>query len=408
VITSRRLLPALALLPALVLPAGALSQSPPSSPPPAQAGGRGQGRGTAVVSPEIAADGRVTFRLRAPNAREVVVTGLEARLPMQKNDQGVWTATTEPLKPDIYTYSFSVDGTSFRDPMNPNAKTAYGNAGTSLLRVPGGNVWDPAPGPRGTVAHHFYKSGVVGDERDYYVYTPPGYDRSRREPYPVLYLLHGLSDDAYAWISVGAANVILDNLIAQGKAKPMIMVNTLGYATTDANGKTTLTGPAQMPNFTKALLTEVMPQVERHYNASKDRTERAIAGLSMGGAEAMYVGLNHLEAFAWIASYSGAFVMWEGVSARSIPAGSNVVTTSTNPAAFATHFPALEAKANARVKMLWIACGTADGLLGVNRAFKDWLKEKGVNFTDTEIPDAGHVWPLWRQNLADMAPKLFR
>ena len=128
----------------------------------------------------------------------------------------------------------------------------------------------------------------------------------------------------------------------------------------------------------------------------------------MGGAEAVYVGLNHLDSFAWIASYSGAFVMWEGVSARSIAAGSNVVTSSTNPEAFATHFPALDAKANARVKMLWIACGTADSLIGVNRAFKDWLKSKNVAFTETEIPDARHVWPLWRQNLADMAPKLFR
>jgi len=388
---------------------GAQQAPPPPAPTtpaaPAPGPGRGGRGGAAVRSPEVAPDGRVTFRLRAPNAREVVVTGFGARLAMQKDEQGVWTATSDPLKPDIYTYSFNVDGTNFNDPGNPSVKTSFGNAGTSLLRVPGGNVWDPAPVPKGSVTHHFYKSGVIGDDRDYYVYTPPNYDRNRREPYPVLYLFHGLTDDAYGWISVGAANVILDNLIAQGKAKPMIMVNTLGYGTTDAQGRTTLTGPEQMPNFTNALLTEVIPQIEKGYNASKDRTERAIAGLSMGGAESDYVGLNHLDRFAWIASFSGAFVMWEGVGGGGNRGGP---APPVDPAAFAKHFPRLDEKANAQIKMLWIACGTSDGLLGINRSLKDWLKSKSVKFTETEIPDVGHVWPLWRQNLAELAPKLFR
>jgi enterochelin esterase family protein len=203
---------------------------------------------------------------------------------------------------------------------------------------------------------------------------------------------------------VGAANVILDNLIAQGKAKPMIMVNTLGYGTTDGQGRTTMTGPEQMPNFTNALLTEVMPAIEKNYNASKNRTDRAIAGLSMGGAESLYVGLNHLEKFAYMASFSGAFVMWPGVGGG----GRGAPQPPADPAAFAKHFPALDAKSNSQIKMLWIVCGTADGLIGVNRQFKDWLKTKNVTFTETEVPDVAHVWPLWRQNLAELAPKLFK
>ena len=379
--------------------------TPPPAPAAAPAAGRGGQGGGAVRSPEVAPDGSVTFRLRAANAREVVVTGVGTRLPMQKNEQGLWTATSLPLKPDIYTYSFNVDGVSMNDPANPQVKTAFGNAGTSLVRVPGGNPWDPTPVARGAIAHHFYKSGVIGDDRDYYVYTPPNYDRNRREPYPVLYLLHGLGDDAFGWISVGAANVILDNLIAQGKAKPMIMVNTLGYATTDPSGRTTPTGPKQMPNFTNALLHEVLPQIEKAYNVSKDRTKRAIAGLSMGGAESLYVGLNHPDQFAWIASFSGAFVMWEGVGGGG---GRGAPAPPVDPAVFGGHFPALDAKASAAIKMIWITCGTADGLNGINRQFKNWLTSKGIRFTDSETPDMGHVWPLWRQNLAELVPQLFK
>ena len=154
-----------------------------------------------------------------------------AHLAMQKDDQGVWSLTTGPLKADIYTYSFSVDGATFTDPGNQLFKTNYVGGGNSMFRVPGNNSWDVSPDvSRGAVAHYFYKSAIIGDNRDYYVYTPAGYDPNRKEPYPVLYLLHGLGDDAYGWVGFGEANVILDNLIAQGKAKPMIMVNTLGMA----------------------------------------------------------------------------------------------------------------------------------------------------------------------------------
>jgi enterochelin esterase-like enzyme len=382
-----------------------ISVSAASAQPPAA--GRGGGPGAAPIrSPEIAADGRVTFRLRAPNAKEVIVVGFGQKLPMQRDEQGVWSATSEPLKPEIYTYAFSVDGATFNDPNNGYFKTSYRGGWQSQFRVPGTAAWDPGSGPRGAITRHFYRSAVAGDDRDYYVYTPPGYDRNRKEPYPVLYLLHGLGDDAYGWISAGSANTILDNLIAQGKAKPMIMVNTLGYGTADVllGGRGNLGGEQMISNFAKTVLNEVMPQVEKDYRVTTDRNQRAIAGLSMGGAEALYTGLNNLDKFAWVASFSGAFVMWPGVGGG----GRGAAAPPVDPAAFAKNFPALDAKANSRLRLLLVTCGTDDGLIGINRQFKDWLTSKEIKFTGTEIPGVGHVWSLWRQDLAGLAPLLFR
>ncbi|HLK67943.1 MAG TPA: alpha/beta hydrolase-fold protein [Bryobacteraceae bacterium] len=399
----------------------------PTAPPP----GRG-GFGPPIKSPEVSADGRITFRLRAPNAKEVFVTGMGQRLAMQKNEQGIWTATTDPMKPDIYSYSFSVDGATFTDPANGQFKTSYNSAGQSVVHVPGTVSWEPAPGvARGAVTRHFYHSAVAGDDRDFWVYTPANYDPKRKEPYPVLYLLHGLGDESSSWTGVGAANVILDNLIAEGKAKPMIMVNPLGYGTAGGGA-----GPTDMLEFfAKALVDEVMPQVEKAYHVSKDRNQRAIAGLSMGGAEATFTGLNHLDKFAWIGSFSGAYVMWPGANGRRPAGGPPAGTISpggpavvggvgapANPTAprggrgtptidseiMPKDFPNLSAKSNSQIRLLWIACGTADSLIGVNRQFKEWLKSKDVHFSELEVPDVAHVWPLWRQNLTDFAPLLFR
>jgi enterochelin esterase family protein len=409
--------------------------APTATPAPAAAPGRGRGGfgGGAVKSPEVSPDGKVTFRLRAPNAKEVFVTGIsQPRLAMEKNEQGVWTATTEPLKPDIYSYSFSVDGATFNDPGNAQFKTAYGSAGQSEVRVPGpGPVsWAPAKdAPRGAVTRHFYHSAVAGDDRDFWVYTPANYDPKRKAAYPTLYLLHGLGDDSNSWIESGAANAILDNLIAQGKAKPMVMVNPLGYG--NAGGPSTAMGDTMLPNYARTVLEEVMPQVEKAYNVSKDRNERAIAGLSMGGAEAAFVGLNHLDKFAWIGSFSGAYVMWPRATptgGAAAPAGRGAAAAApgapgaataaggrggrggqtVDTATIAKNFPNLDAKANSQIRMLWIVCGADDGLLGVNHSFEEWLKSKNVKFTTLEVPGMAHVWPLWRQNLTDMAPMLFQ
>jgi enterochelin esterase-like enzyme len=237
----------------------------------------------------------------------------------------------------------------------------------------------------------------------------------------VLFLLHGLGDDAERWLNGGgAANNILDNLIAQGKAVPMIVVAPLGYGTSagPAGGRT----PENITGYTKILLEEVLPMVEKSYHVSRNREHRAIAGLSMGGAESLYVGLNHLDTFAWIGAFSSAPILWPGVATvRSAgPEGAPAPAPegargrgrgpapALDPASFPKVFPALDAKSNAKIRMLWIVCGTADGLIGSNRQFKDWLRSKGVEFTEQEVPDVGHVWPLWRQNLTDMVPRLFR
>src|SRR3954452_16098908 len=376
------------------------------------------GRGPAPVrSPEVMPDGKVTFRLRAPNAKEVAVTGIGQRLAMTRDDQGVWSATTDALNPDLYTYMFSVDGLSIVDPANGQFKTSFGSAGNSLLRVPGPTLAEAGPGPRGVVAHHFYHSALIGDDRDYYVYTPPNYDPNRKEAYPIFFVLHGLGDEASSWLNVGAANTILDNLINQGKAKPMIMVNTLGYGTPD--GPRGAMGPTMIPTFAKALVEEVLPQVEKTYRVAKDRNSRAIAGLSMGGAESLYTGLNNIDKFAYVGSFSGAFVMWPRANAPAPPTtpappatppagrGGGRGGIALQPADFEKNFPNLTAKSASQLKLLWMACGTEDGLMGVNRQFATWLKSKDVQFTNLEIPNYAHVWPLWRQNLAEVAQLFF-
>ncbi|HKR61474.1 MAG TPA: alpha/beta hydrolase-fold protein, partial [Pyrinomonadaceae bacterium] len=249
----------------------------------------------ALRSPEVHSDKRVTFRFRAPNAKEVFL-GREGaqRLPMQKDEQGVWSVTTDPLEPDLYGYSFIADGVSLIDPLNSQMKPNLLNT-QSVVHVPGpaSLPWEINSVPHGSIHHHFYKSGVVGDERDFYVYTPPGYDPNGKKLYPTLYLLHGFSDDASGWTAVGRAHVILDNLIAQEKAKPMLIVMTLGYGAPEIVSRTG--GSLRDPNlrqknyekFRDALFTEIIPEIEKTYRVSKDRNCRAIAGLSMGGAESL-------------------------------------------------------------------------------------------------------------------------
>jgi enterochelin esterase-like enzyme len=346
----------------------------------------------AVSSPEVHADGSVTFRFRDPNAHEVVLTldGYKPA-PMQKDDQGVWSLTIGALTPDFYGYSFVADGVGLIDPSNPLLKPNLLRT-SSQVHVPGPAAlpWEVGDGPHGVVHRHFYKSGVVGDQRDFYVYTPPGYDPRAKQSYPVLYLLHGYTDDASGWTAVGRANVILDNLIAQGKAKAMIIVMPLGYGAPEivAPEPRGFAPELRKPNFdrfTQALLTEVMPQVEAAYRVSSDRSSRAIAGLSMGGSESLLTGLNNLDKFAWIGAFSSG-----GISED-----------------FDADFPGLDAKANEKLRLLWIACGTDDGLIGLNRKVRAWLDSKGVHSTPIETPGA-HTWMVWRRNLADFSGLLFR
>ena len=349
----------------------------------------------AIVSPEVQSDGHVTFRFTAPNALkvELELEGEETPRPMQKGDHGIWSLTVGPLQPDIYGYSFIADGVSLIDPSNPLMKPNLLHT-ESAVHVPGPSSlsWEVNQVPHGEIHHHFYESKIAGDHRDFYVYTPPDYFADTKTEYPVLYLLHGFSDDASGWTAVGLANVIFDNLIAQGKAKPMIVVMPLGYGDYDVirRGWGSWSDKdlawRNLSKFTDVLLSEVMPQAEQSYRIKKDRNSRAIAGLSMGGAESLLTGLNHLDDFAWIGAFSSG-----GIDLRDFSVG----------------FPHVSAEDNQKLKLLWIACGTDDHLIKVNRDFKAWLKEKGVHFTDIETPGM-HDWMVWRRNLSAFAPLLFR
>lgn len=358
--------------------------------PPAQA--RGGGRGP-VISPEVHGDRSVTFRLRDPNAKSVMLTREGTRpVAMEKDEAGVWSVTTEPLEPDFYGYVFQADGVSLIDPGNSLLKPNLLNV-NSMVHVsgPASLPWEINDVPHGQVHHHFYHSNIIGDDRDYYVYTPPGYDPRAEQQYPVFYLFHGYSDDASGWTAVGRANVILDNLIAQGKAKPMLLVMTLGYGAPEIvarNGGSLRDPGLRERNYTRfrdALFNEVMPQVEKEYRVKTDRQSRAIAGLSMGGAESLFIGLNAADRFAWIGAFSAG-----GTSGD-----------------FARTYPNVDEKLNDQLKLLWIACGTEDGLIRGNREFCHWLKDKGVHVTEIETPGM-HTWMVWRRNLAAFAPQLFR
>jgi enterochelin esterase-like enzyme len=345
------------------------------------------------VSPEVHPDGRVTFRLNAPDATAVALRfESDAPVPMKKGAQGVWSATTGALPPDIYSYGYVADGIPLLDPSNPRMKYNLVSS-QSEVQVPGPAAlpWEINDVPRGTIHHHFYKSAIVGDQRDFFVYTPPGYDPAAKPAYPVLYLLHGFSDDATAWSTVRRANVILDNLIARGQAKPMLIVMPLGYGNWDVliggysgPGKP---GSSEDSNakFGDSLLTEVIPQVERLYHVSSDGNARAIAGLSMGGAQSLLIGLNHPDRFAWIGAFSSG---------------------GLNPD-LAAAFPSLGKSANAKLRLLWIACGRDDGLIRWNQKIDQWLTAQSVGHVWHPTPGI-HSFTVWRRYLAEFAPLLFQ
>jgi enterochelin esterase-like enzyme len=366
----------------LLVPASGWTQPQPTPP-----------RAIQLPEPDVHSDNTVTFLFRAPNVKQVELALEGAKsIPMQRDAQGIWTLTTAPLTPDFYGYAFVADGVSLIDPSNPLMKPNLLNT-ESQVHVPGppSLPWEVGRVPHGTVHHHFYKSGIVGDERDLHVYTPPGYDPRATQTYPVLYLLHGFSDDASGWTAVGRAHVILDNLIAQKKAKPMIVVMPLGYGAPEmvALGFGAFAHAElrqrNFDRFSQALLAEVIPQVEATYLVASDRNSRAIAGLSMGGSESLLTGLNAIDKFAWIGAFSSGGLTED----------------------FSSEFPTLDSKANQQLRALWIACGTDDHLIDLNRKFRSWLKSKGVQHSDIETPGA-HTWMVWRRNLADFAALLFR
>ncbi|SPE43404.1 putative esterase [Candidatus Sulfopaludibacter sp. SbA3] len=361
-------------------------------PPP---GGRGAGRGAPpkpsyIVQP----DRTVTFQVRAPDAATVKLTGdfIQGAQDMQKGEDGYWTITVGPLRPNVYNYKFSINGVSNIDPNNPMVKEGD-RSSESMFEVAGDApaVWDIQPVPHGTVHVNLYQSKSLGVTRGMWVYTPPGYEAGKGS-YPVLYLLHGSGDTENGWVTVGRANLILDNLIAAGKAKPMLIVMPYGRATAEV----TLVPPAPpaqgvQPDrnaFANDLLQDVIPFVEELYRVNAKADDRALAGLSMGGGQTLQIGPTHPDTFHYI----GAFSAGGG--------GSNYEELYkdlfANPAA-----------ANKKIKLFYIACGKADGLFAGSQTLHETLDKHQIKNTFNPSEE-GHVWRNWRDYLADLAPQLFR
>lgn len=347
-------------------------------------------------STEIHPDHTVTFRYKDADAKQVtlVIRDLTKPIPMQKGEDGTWTATSPVLPPAIYNYYFDVNGQWRMDPANPHVAIKYQNV-TNLLTVPGESAqpWDATDVPHGEVHHHFYTSRTVlnlpDNQSDYYVYTPPGYSPSAKSPYPVLYLLHGFNEGPYSWTAVGRANYILDNLIAQGKAKPMVIVMPLGYGdlhyvTTAETRRDPAATAEHYRRFQQALLTEVLPQVESTYHVARDREHRAIAGLSMGGHESLTIGLSNMDKFAYVVGLSSAA---QGIAANPALAGLN--------------------PQDAKLRLLWVSCGTEDSLSEPNHKLVQWLQSKNMPVKYVQTPGV-HSWIVWQDNLIQFAPLLFQ
>lgn len=336
-----------------------------------------------VRSPEIGTDRSVTFRLRAPQAHEVSVNGQwpNGRLIMARGSNDVWSVTSGPIDPGVWEYSLNVDGLSMIDPGNPAIKPMR-EPRTSILHIPGEPplVHDFQDVPHGTVRTHTYRSKVLGRLRGLAVYTPPDYERGRGK-YPTLYLQHGSGDNQDTWVAHGKAHWILDNLIAAGKAKPMVVVMMDGHAAVGGAGGAFQDNTAL---FERDLLEEVLPFVESAYRVRRDAASRGIVGLSMGGGQSLSIGLRHTDLFAWVGGFSSA-----------------------TPAPDAVPKALAEASVtNRRLKLLWIACGKDDFLLKRNQEFIQALEEKKVQHT-WRLTEGNHSWPVWRVYLAEFAPLLF-
>ena len=389
---------ALALLMTAVVDLNASAQQAPAPAPgtPAAATGPTPPVPT-VVSPEVLSDSRVVLRLYGPQATEVAVQGIvRGRTPMVKGENGVWEATVGPLTPGAYQYSFVVQGVQVTDPRNQamnETTTGY----NSLVIVPGSDTMDTRSVAHGSLAQVFYDSTVLGRPRRMHVYTPPGYGAGN-ERYPVFYLLHGSGDSDQSWSALGRAGIILDNLIAARKAKPMVLVMPAGHTAVPAT-------PASREEFIKEFMTDILPFVEKNYRVRTDRASRAIAGLSMGGGQTLNIAIPNLEKFAYIGVYSAGLSGGGG--------GRGTAGTSGAPAAHygesweKQHLATLDnASLKKGLKLLWFGIGKEDAALANSRAAADLLKKHGFNpvFHESE---GGHTWPNWRDYLVIFAPQLF-
>ena len=333
-----------------------------------------------VLSPEVGGDRRVAFRLRAPNAAEVVVTGQwpGGGAPMVKDEDGVWSVMVGPVDPGIWEYSFQLDGLSMIDPGNPAIKPMR-EPRTSILNIPGDSaqLTDFQDVPHGVVHQHTYFSKALGRQRELVVYTPPISGNLVVENYPTLYLQHGFGDNQATWTVHGKAHWILDNLIAQRLAKPMIVVMMDGHAVAPGT-------PDGIGAFERDLLQDVMPFVVENHNVETGAEHRALVGLSMGGHQALTIGLNHPDLFSRVGAFSAG-----------IPGAEAISTALEDPDAI-----------NEKLKLIWIACGKDDFLFQRNVEFVELLNDKGIRH-EWHLTEGDHSWPVWRTYLAQIAQVLW-
>jgi enterochelin esterase-like enzyme len=342
-------------------------------------------RTPAVRSPEVHPDRRVTFRLYAPKATEVTVSGeFEVGAPahkLTKDAQGIWSVTVGPFEPEIYEYDFIVDGVQMLDPRNPVVKYNRGPAAiSSLLDIPGNGsrAFDVRPVPHGKVEIRYYDSKTTKQTRRVHVYTPPNYERTTGR-LPVLYLLHGGDGEDSVWTAFGRAHVILDNLIADKAIPPMIVVMPNGYAYGWDSG---VAADKQQADFQKDLVDDLIPFVQANYRASGDRKDRALAGLSRGGGQTLSIGLRHLNLFSRLGVFS---------------AGSN------NPLDAFKDVAANAKKVDEQLDLLWIGCGTEDFAMPGAKRLDEFLTANGIEHT-FRTTGGEHTWIVWRQYLKELAP----
>lgn len=348
-------------------------------------------RGPVIQSPEVKPDNTVVFSFLSRTAKEVKLSTQFEKSPitMTRDTLGVWTVTLGPVKPDIYPYHYIVDGTSVADPRNA---ATFPNEGfqSSLIEITG-----PTPlvhtiknVPHGTVSYRYYHSSELG-VRPVVIYTPPGYEKDTKTTYPVLYLLHGTTDTEETWTKVGRANIILDNLIAQGKAKPMIIVMPYGRAyPTISKSSGSLRNWDNLQEFKKDFLNNLVPFVEQNYRIKADRNNRAIAGFSGGGGETLYLGLNNPDLAAWVCGFAPGMLKEE--------------FERNNAVAFAD-----PAATNKRLKLFWIGVGKEDMLYNVVNEYMNVLDAKGIKY-EKFISDGGHTWMNCKLYLSTIAEKLFK
>lgn len=346
-----------------------------------------------IVSPEVGPDHRITFRLKAPFAKNVILTGEFGKttgefgkIPMKNRTNGIWTVTIGPMSPDIYSYMFKVDGTAIADPSDPLVDLS-GSVPGSMVLVPGNppEIWEKRNVPHGVVAQHWYYSQVMDADRSFFVYTPPGYNHGNAK-YPVLLLLEGSGGGTPEdWIREGRANFIYDNLIAEGKVVPAILVM--------ADGQQVKQKPTDhrdtVSTLADDLIQEVIPMVENEYRVSASPGNRAIAGLSAGANQATAIGLNYPEVFSQVGSFSGGGMLKyidENRYARFL----------ANPDA-----------GKKGLQFIWMGIGEEDRALNDVKAFSKFLDRYGIKNSLTLQPGA-HIWPSWRRDLSDFAPLLFR